>query len=218
MSRLSDHVVTRLRHDIISGTYSPGMRLTEVGLCEKYGVSRVPVREALKSLASEGFVDYRAYAGVTVATTSRDDADDLFAVRRAIEMRTVRRCAVRFRDEQGADDVRAFADRLNDLVERGTAVVDTRDVSTLAELNTEFHLSLSEFSRSTNLQSLLRQVALKIEWLYAMDVKARAPHSWAEHRTIANAVIAGDVQEAETLIARHIQNSQEGYQARHAIE
>lgn len=217
MSRLTDHVVARLRQDIVAGRFPPGERLTEIGLCEAYGVSRVPVREALKSLEVEGFLTYRAYAGVTVATTSRDDAADLFAVRKAIEMRAVRRCAERFRDGGDDEEVSAFADRLTALVDTGTAV-GPRNVSRLAQLNTEFHLSLAEFSGSGNLQSLLRQVALKIEWLYAMDVKTRAAHSWAEHREIAEAVVAGEGDHAESLVAQHIQNSLEGYQTRHAAD
>lgn len=215
MSRLTDHVVARLRQDIVAGRFPPGERLTENGLCEAYGVSRVPVREALKSLEVEGFLTYRAYAGVTVATTSRDDAADLFAVRKAIEMRAVRRCAERFRGGDDGDEIAEFADRLTALVDTGTAV-GKRDVGRLAQLNTEFHLALAEFSGSGNLQSLLRQVALKIEWLYAMDVKTRAAHSWAEHREIAEAVVAGEADRAEELIAQHIQNSLEGYQTRHA--
>lgn len=222
MSRLTDHVVARLRQDIVAGRFPPGERLTEMGLCEAYGVSRVPVREALKSLEVEGFLSYRAYAGVTVATTSRDDAADLFAVRKAIEIRSVRRCARRFaevaEDSEDAADIEAFAERLSGLVDAGSAVVDARDVARLAQLNTEFHLSLAEFSGSGSLQSLLRQVALKIEWLYALDVKTRAAHSWAEHAQIAEAVVAGDVDRAESLIAQHIQNSLEGYQTRHAAD
>ncbi|MGH3358053.1 MAG: GntR family transcriptional regulator [Nocardioidaceae bacterium] len=215
MSRLTDHVVARLRQDIVAGRFPPGGRLTEMGLCEAYGVSRVPVREALKALEVEGFLTYRAYAGVTVATTSSGDAEDLYAVRKAIEVRTVRRCAGRFGDD-GDEDTADFAERLTALVEAGSAAVDEADPGRLAQLNTEFHLSLAEFSESDNLQSLLRQVALKIEWLYAMDVKSRAVHSWAEHRQIAGAVIAGDPDRCEELIAQHIQNSLDGYQARHA--
>lgn len=217
MSRLTDHVIAALRQDIVAGRYPPGARLTEAGLCEAYGVSRVPVREALKSLEVEGFLAYRPYAGVTVATTSRDDAADLFAVREAIEVRTVRRCARRFHEER-TDDTDAFAERLTALVEEGAAMVVSQDTARVARLNTEFHQALAEFSGSGNMQSLLRQVAQKIEWLYAMDVESRAQHSWAEHREIADAVVAGDVGLAEATIARHIRNSLEGYQTRHATD
>lgn len=214
MSRLSDQVTSRLRDDIISGRFPPGTRLTEAWLCRVYEVSRVPVREALKSLGVEGFVTYRAYAGVTVATTTRDDAEDLFGVRKSIERATVRRCAKRFCQNDDAETA-PFAERLGDLVDEGAALAESGDVERLAHMNTDFHLSLAEFSRSINMQSLLRQVASKIEWLYALDVRTRAEHSWAEHRQIAEAVVAGDVELAGDRITQHIQNSLEGYQTRH---
>lgn len=215
MSRLSDQVTRRLRDDIISGRFTPGTRLTEAWLCTMYEVSRVPVREALKSLAVEGFVTYRAYAGVTVATTTSHDAEDLFGVRKAIERATVRRCARRFCDDDDAETT-AFAERIDTLVDEGGALAESRETERLAQMNTDFHLSLAEFSQSINMQSLLRQVASKIEWLYALDVRTRAEHSWAEHRLIADAVVAGDVELAGERVTQHIQNSLEGYQARHA--
>ena len=79
-------------------------------------MSRVPVREALKKLEAEGFVTSRAYAGMTVARMSTDDAADLFAVRRTIEAATVRRSAVRFRDEPQDEEVLAFGGQLAELV------------------------------------------------------------------------------------------------------
>lgn len=214
MSRLSDQVTDRLRNDIISGRFPPGTRLTEAWLCKAYEVSRVPVREALKSLSVEGFVTYRAYAGVSVATTSSDDAEDLFGVRKAIERATVRRCAQRFGRPDDTETM-AFAERLGELVDEGATLAESGDVDRLAHMNTEFHLGLAEFSRSINMQSLLRQVASKIEWLYALDLRSRAEHSWAEHRLIADAVVGGDVDLAGERIVQHIQNSLEGYQARH---
>ncbi len=97
MTRLADDVLRQLRNDIVAGTYSPGCRLTESQLCAAYDVSRVPVREALKQLEVEGFLESRAYAGVKVAEMHADEAADLFSVRKAIEGITARRCAHRLR-------------------------------------------------------------------------------------------------------------------------
>jgi len=216
MSRLADEVVRRLRQDIVNGTHTPGVRLTESRLCAAYDVSRVPVREALKQLEVEGFVESRAYAGVTVARMNADEAADLFAVRKTIEASTVRRCALRFRPAAYDDEAAAFAERLEVLVATGCGMADSPDLSELPPLNTEFHLSLASFSRNTSMLSLLRQVSTKIEWLYAMDVDVRGEHSWAEHRDIADAVRAGDAVAARRLMGRHIDNSLQGYLLRHA--
>jgi DNA-binding GntR family transcriptional regulator len=216
MSRRVDDVRRRLREDIVAGTYPPGGRLTESQLCEAYQVSRIPVREALKQLEVEGFVASRAYAGVTVAHMNADEAADLFAVRRTIEVITVKRCAERFRRTPYDDEVIAYGERLEGLVETGCVAVATAQRGDLPPLNTEFHLSLADFSGNVSLLSLLRQVSSKIEWLYAMDVDVRGEHSWAEHRAIADALRAGDVGGSSRLMRQHISNSMEGYLLRHA--
>jgi DNA-binding GntR family transcriptional regulator len=215
MTRRADDVLRRVRADIVAGVHPPGARLTESSLTAAYDVSRVPVREALKQLEVEGFVTSRAYAGVTVAHLDADEAADLFTVRRTIEEITTARCARRFRDGAGTPDVVAFGEALEHLVATGCGAVESPDRSGLAPLNTEFHLSLAEFSGSTSMLSLLRQVSSKIEWLYAMDVDVRGPHSWSEHRAIADAVVAGKVGDARRLMRQHVTNSLEGYLTRH---
>jgi DNA-binding GntR family transcriptional regulator len=211
----ADDVLRRVRADIVTGIHPPGARLTESSLTAAYDVSRVPVREALKQLEVEGFVVSRAYAGVTVAHLDAHEAEDLFTVRRTIEEITAARCARRFRHASGDPDVVAFGEALEHLVATGCGAVESTDRSGLAPLNTEFHLSLAEFSGSSSMLSLLRQVSSKIEWLYAMDVDVRGPHSWSEHRAIADAVVAGRVGDARRLMRQHVTNSLEGYLSRH---
>jgi DNA-binding GntR family transcriptional regulator len=215
VSRRADQVLRSLRHDIVAGTYPAGSRLTESSLCAAYDVSRVPVREALKQLEVEGFVTSRAYAGMTVARMHADEAVDLFTVRQTIEQLTVKRCAQRFRGTPADPEVLAFAERIDELVTAGCGALDEPGRPDLPPLNTEFHLSLAEFSGNTSLLSLLRQVAAKIEWLYAMDVHVRGEHSWAEHREIAAAVRSGDAAGAGRLMRQHVQNSLDGYLLRH---
>lgn len=216
MTRRADEVLRLLRHDIVSGVHSPGARLTESSLTSAYGVSRVPVREALRHLEVEGFVTARAYAGVSVARMHVDEAVDLFTVRRTIEQLTVKRCARRFRRTPDAEAVRAFGDRLTSLVTAGCEAARAEDRAGLPPLNTEFHLSLADFADNASLATLLRQVAAKIEWLYTLDVDVRGPHSWAEHAEIAKAVRAGHGAEAARLMGRHVGNSLDGYLLRHS--
>lgn len=214
-SRRADEVLRSLRAEIVAGTYPAGARLTEPALCKTYGVSRVPVREALKQLEAEGFVTSVAYAGVRVAHIDRSEAVDLFTVRTTIEELTVRRCAERFRAERATPEVQEFGTRLDRLVEAGLGGLDDPDRADLPPLNTEFHLALAEFSGNASLLALFRQIAAKIEWLYAMDVQVRGEHSWDEHAEIAAAVQAGRVSAAGRLMKRHVQNSLEGYLTRH---
>lgn len=211
MSKLADTVVARLRAGIVDGSYPPDVRLTEAGLCRDFGVSRVPVREALRHLEAEGFVVSRPYAGVRVVRFGPDEAADLFAVRTTLEETTARRAATRVRD----GDLPGRTEHLRDLVAMGSAALrDSPDE--VAALNTSFHATVADLSGSTVLVSLFRQVAAKIEWLYAMDVGVRGPHSWSEHAAIADAVADGDPDLAARLMAEHVQASLDGYLLRHA--
>src|SRR5579884_4119845 len=78
-------VCSAIRDDIVSGYFPPGGRLTEELLAKRYGVSRVPVREALRTLESEGFVRTRRHAGASVAEPTEQEAADLLEIRALLE-------------------------------------------------------------------------------------------------------------------------------------
>ncbi len=209
-----------IRRDIISGALAPGTRVTEAALAARYGVSRVPIREALRTLGAEGFVESRPYAGSTVAEIPLDDAEDLFAVRGVIEATIARRAARRARDHfvSAAPSVEWWAARraLADILDEGDRAVAADAVADLPELNIRFHLGVAELAGSTSLTALLRQISGKIEWLYAADVDNRGKQSWGEHRRIIAAVDAGDEAEAAHLMGGHVESSQRGYLERFA--
>jgi DNA-binding GntR family transcriptional regulator len=208
-------VLDAIRRDIIFGALRPGVRVTEAALAAKYGVSRVPVREALRALEAEGFVESKPYAGSTVAEIPLDDAEDLFAVRRVIEATIARRAARRAAAQFAADapSTEWFSARraLADILDDGDRAVAADALADLPELNIRFHLGVAELSGSASLTALLRQISGKIEWLYAVDVDNRGKQSWSEHRLILAAIDAGNEAEAERLMAGHVESSQHGY-------
>ena len=226
MSSLTEQIVDRLRTAIVSGSVASGERLTETALSRQFGVSRVPIREALRTLETEGFVVLRPYAGAVVASLDPEDVSDLFAVREVIETRTFRRCAERFAaaaaardpesgpstvreanrrawEEERADLARVAAD-LDEIIAAADRLVAGGETAGLPALNTRFHLAVAHACQNTSLTLLLRQVAAKIEWVYSRDVGTRAGSSWREHRALADAVCAGDVRRVERLIADHV--------------
>ncbi|MBP2217933.1 GntR family transcriptional regulator [Arthrobacter sp. CAN_C5] len=213
-------VQDEIRHDIIFGSLHPGTRVTEAVLAAKYGVSRIPVREALRALEAEGFVESKPYAGSTVSEIPVDDADDLFSVREALEAATARRAARRAAAQfsAGAPSAEWWRVRrqLADLLDDGDQAVAAGNLELLPELNIRFHLGIAELSGSASLTALLRQISGKIEWLYATDVDNRGKQSWSEHRLIMAAIDAGNPAEAERLMAGHVHQSRVGYLDRFA--
>lgn len=215
MGGTASRVLRDLRRDILSGTLPQGTRLTEYSLCARYEVSRVPVREALRTLAAEGLVAHRPNLGATVATISHDDAEDLYAVRTTIEEITARRCAVLVRDGGRSPAARAEADHLvgelTAIVDTGLAALAVGRAAELPELNTRFHLRMADLSGTASLSSLLRQVADRIQWIYAANVTVQGERSWTEHRGIVAAIATGDETSAAALAAAHIANSRRGF-------
>ncbi len=206
MGATAARVLRDLRDDIIDGTLAQGARLTEHSLCARYAVSRVPVREALRTLAAEGFVEHRPHLGATVATISGDEAEDLYAVRTTIEEVTARRCAVAVRGGDGRPVV-----ELSEIVDAGLVALAAGRAADLPALNTRVHLTMAERSGSASMLSLLRQVADRIQWIYATTVSEQGERSWIEHRGIVAAVAAGDEAAAAALARAHIANSRRGF-------
>jgi DNA-binding GntR family transcriptional regulator len=208
-----------IRRDIIVGTLQPGTRITEASLSATHGVSRVPVREALRALEAEGFVESRANVGSRVAAIPVDDADDLFAVRETVEVSIARRAAARAAslftaDSPPPDEWWRIRRILADILDEGDAAVTADDLDRLPALNNRFHLGIADLSGSSSLGVLLRQLSGKIEWLYAADEHSRGKKLWPEHRAILAAIDSGDVEQAGALMEWHVRQSRIGYLSR----
>ena len=208
----------RIRRDIIRGVLAPEAKITEAALAARYGSSRVPVREALRALAAEGFVESRPYAGSRVARLDPGEAGDLFDVRMAVESATARRAAKRAAGQasSGTPDPAWWATRrqLGEILSAGDSAAADGRLDVLPELNLRFHRGIADLADSASLQALLAQLAGKIEWLYASDVGFRGRDSWSEHRPILAAVDAGSPAEAQELMRAHIRRSKDSFLSR----
>ncbi len=190
---LRDKVVGELRRRIVDGVYEPGDRLTEERLADDFGVSRNPVREAIRVLEAEGFLTAQPRRGAVVASMSVRDLEDLFDVRGALEVLAARLAAERI-DPSGA----AALDRLLDRARVARQVVD------LAALNTQFHDTISTLSGNTLLTGMMEPLHGRLQWVYRQSVEARAAQSWAEHRELATAIRAGDAEAAAAAARAHV--------------
>jgi DNA-binding GntR family transcriptional regulator len=210
-----------VRRDIITGVLTPGARVTETALAERYQVSRVPVREALRGLESEGFVESRPHAGSRVAAIPVADADELFALRETLEVSIVRRAALRAAalwttDEEPQDWWRERR-KIAASLDAGDECVARDDLDPLVELNDLIHLGIARLSGSDTLFWVLRQLSWKIEWLYAAGTQPRGKRLWPDHRLIVSAIDAGDADRAASLMATHVRESRIGYLARYDV-
>lgn len=202
--RISAQVVcTAIRDDIVGGFFPPGSRLTEELLAQRYGVSRVPVREALRTLESEGFVRTRRHAGASVAEPTEQEAADLLEIRSLLEPLGTARAAQR-RTE-------AHLKVLRGLVRLGQERAVQGQLSDLPSLGGWFHETLAQASGSPTLAALLTQLRHKIAWVYGDesgdDGAGRAAQSWEEHAAIVDAVARGDAERARRLAALHVERA-----------
>jgi len=129
---LADDVVDRLRQAIYSGRLAPDFRLREETLAEFLGVSRGPIREALLQLEREGLVIKEPNRGATVARLAREDLEEVYSLRMALELFAVRQ-AIRKGQLKHFDDMQKIVDAMTTAVERGI------DVQEAARLDVEFH-------------------------------------------------------------------------------
>ncbi|MEU6980968.1 MULTISPECIES: GntR family transcriptional regulator [unclassified Streptomyces] len=192
-------VCTAIRDDIVSGVFERGARLTEEQLARRYGVSRVPVREALRTLESEGFVVTRRHAGAHVAEPTEQEAADLLDVRTLLEPLGAARAAQR-RTE-------AHLKVLRGLVRLGQERAKRGQGDDLRSLGAWFHETLAQASGSPPLTTLLTQLRHKIAWMYAVEPAEHPVEVWAEHGAIVDAVARGDAERARALTALHVERS-----------
>ncbi|GHF24213.1 hypothetical protein GCM10010218_00850 [Streptomyces mashuensis] len=192
--RVSAHAVcTAVRDDIVSGVLPPGTRLVEELLARRYGVSRVPVREALRTLASEGFVTTRRHAGACVAEPTADEAADLLDVRLLLEPLGAARAAQR-RTE-------AHLRVLRGLVRVGRDRLAAGRPGELARLGDWFDETLAQASGSPSLATPLTQLRRKIAWMYAPEPAARPEREWEVCAALVDAVARRDAERARELAA-----------------
>jgi len=202
---LRDVVAAELRRLILSGEIAPGSRLVEDRLAERLGVSRNPIREAIRALATEGFIEVVARRGACVAQLSARDAEDLFEVRMALEPVGARLAARR----GTAEGIRA----LRDILAQAQAATAAGELDLLADLNTAFHCSVVTLGGNEYLSGLAQPMIKRAQWLFRQSAATRAPHSWLEHQDLLEAVASGDEGRAEAEARRHVAAARRSFRA-----
>lgn len=175
-----------------------GAPLTEADLAAALGVSRSPVRDALKRLAHKGLVESRGRRGFSVAAFSRDQIADFFGIREVLEGLAARLAAERMRDDELAGLRRHL-----DHAERELA--SKRDLGYPAAEG-DFHSMIARAARSPQLDAAMEPIQARLRLLRRRSgaVRERARQALTEHRAILSAIERRDADEAEVLMRAHI--------------
>lgn len=204
-ARAEQSVYNRLRELIARGEFSPGTVLRERRIAAKLGVSRTPVREALARLEVEGFVQRSRRGGVVVTRLSKNDARELFLLRRALtELLATEAAAIRNPQAKAA---------LERHLEVSKAAVEANDVERAMAAFREFDDLLGDIARIPRAKSFLRTMRDQLTMIGGVTLKhpGRLMRAFEEHRRIAEAVLRGDVLAARDAAAEHIRYAQEAF-------
>lgn len=203
MSRASDHAYAEIKSLILSGDSPPGSALTEEGLADFCGVSRTPVRDALRRLEAELYVVRSGTQRIFVADWSRDDVGEMFALRAMIEAHAAARAATRITPEELAE-LRACNSAIVRAIDATPA-----DVATFLAENRRFHQIIIDAAQSprmaTMLASLVEQpVVRRTAARYNADELHR---SAAEHDVLVQALSVHDPEWARAVMTGHIRRA-----------
>ncbi len=191
-----DVIARVVRDDILAGRLAAGERLVEEAIAKQFGVSRVPVREALGQLEGEGFVTIVRYRGATVSTTLRKDNRELLEVRRGLEVLAAQLAA----QNRGG----AAAAELAEVAQSTSGPADGRAIGR------SFHDLVAVASGNDQLRELPTPVGRRVAWGLGDDPTA----SQQDHAVLAAAILRGATVQAGFLMDEHLRRDEHGEDAR----
>ena len=200
---LREVVSETLRQAIRDGIFKPGERLMEIPLSEELGVSRTPIREAIRKLELEGFVIMIPRRGTYVADISLKDISQVFEIRSALEELAGALAAERITAEEVE-----YLERM--LVEIGT-YIEKKDMDRIVEADVNFHEVLYKASRNERLVEIihnLREQTLRFRTV-SMNQPGRLAKTWEEHRLLVEAIADRDANKARKIARLHMEHSEQ---------
>jgi DNA-binding GntR family transcriptional regulator len=199
---LAEQVFDRLETDILSGKYQPGEVLTELKLVADLGVSRTPIREALRRLEQEHIVEMTP-KGILILGVSQKDLEDILEIRTRIEGLAAYMAAKNITEEQ--------LEELRETVELQEFYVPKHDADRINGMDSKFHLLIYRFSGSVPLYDTLMPLHKKLLKYRKASVEneIRSVNSSQEHRAIFEAIAARNAELAEQYMKEHIANAKD---------
>ncbi len=191
-------VAERLRQRIFAHELLPGAWIDEQAITMDYGISRTPLREALKVLASEGLVTLKPRRGCYVTEISEKDLDDIFPLMAMLEGR----CALEATSKARPEDIAAL-EAIHAELER---TAKSNQIERFFEANQEFHLEIQKIAGNRWLLQMIQDLrkVLKLTRMHSLTIDGRLQQSLLEHRAIMAAIKARDAKGAEKAMHEHL--------------
>ncbi len=191
----------QIRSMIIDGEFQSGALLVERNLCDRLHMSRTPIREALRELASDDLVEVIDGKGAYVKRISFRDMVEIFELREALERMAVKLFMERAEPEQ--------LDQLSQLMEEQQLAYETNDHDAFMDIDMRIHLFISENSKNERLE---REIASIYDQVRSMAISSRDDKlirdmSLADHKKLVSAILDGDSEAAQDAMVEHIVNT-----------
>jgi DNA-binding GntR family transcriptional regulator len=200
---LYEDVADKLREQIFSKKLLPGSWLDEQSLADQFGISRTPMREAIKVLASEGLVTIKMRRGAYVTEVFRSDLEQIFTILSLLEGQAAKEAATKATEAQ-----LNLLDHLHHRLE--TAAAD-RDIEQFFEINVKFHELIQEIAGNRWMNGVIADLrkVLKLHRRDSLTSTGRLQNSLLEHREILRALLKRDEAAAENAMQKHLANGLE---------
>ena len=200
---LYEDVADRLREQIFSKLLAPGSWLDEQSLALQFGISRTPMREAIKALASEGLVTMKMRRGAYVTEVNRGDLEQIYTVLSLLESQAARESAL-----QATEDELNLLDHLHHRLEKAAA---DRDIEQFFDINGKFHELIQEIAGNRWMNDVITDLrkVLKLHRKDSLTSTGRLQSSLLEHREILQAILRRDESAAEAAMQKHFARSLE---------
>ncbi|MBR5528146.1 MAG: GntR family transcriptional regulator [Clostridia bacterium] len=197
---LADSVFERIENDILSGKFRPGDTYTECTLSKLFGVSRTPVREAIRRLEQEGLIRITT-KGAEILGVDMQDLEDIYEIRGRLEGLAAKKCAKKITDEELAS--------LKEIIELHEFYTQKGLSDKIKDTDSEFHETIYAVCGSDIYSSVLSSLHRRIRKYRKLSVQnpTRAAQAAKEHREIYTALENHDGNLAEKLTAQHIENA-----------
>ncbi len=197
---LSQKVYRALKTEIIKGSLKPGTKLSEGKIAEQMGVSRTPVREALRKLAAEGFVKISPNQGVVVSNASVEDVQEVLQIRGVLEGLAAR-LATKTINEEEIKELEKYQKRMEHYINKD-------NVLAFSEMDAEFHeliLNICGNNRLIQIRENLSDQAHRYR-IRSLSVPGRLKYSFKEHQEIVEALKRKNSKQADRLSQKHIES------------